>query len=556
VKLLSSMFVSLALLGCASSSAYRKAHEADTPDAYRAFLAHDPKDQEADAARERLAQLEFQRACSAHTIAAYKRFLDEFSDSSDADAARARLETLRFTAAEAQGTAEAYRQFLGEEPSGAHHADAQTRLAKAEASELGKKGDVAGLAATLSPDDPRYAQVQAQLDDHRFEEAKASGAAKLLGYLKDFPAGAHRQQVEALLLSRKIDGLLFSGLLDDARLQATRSPLASQLPGLDERLSHAAELARALSNAAVQPALASDYLRPIDDLLHAAHAPDPLDRWEAVEELGQTLSIAAIDPLLESLRAGRNTRVRETAFESLARVFAGLPHDVADYELATRLATLRTQAASPDLFLSIAVLEQIGGDLGLAAIDYGRAAGGGVVDPVLLRRVIELRREKGEAFSSAVAARQLSLWARSVADETTLSSSGGIPLASARDLCAAREMAHYAAGVISDASHAKTEFPEDLAEFSRLSQESVRMVEAKLADAEILLRTQDHNARTCDDRRVTDRLVEAAAQREKALEQLPKRSPALASIVLSTIAERDPDPRLRTLARARLAAAR
>jgi len=48
----------------------------------------------------------------------------------------------------------------------------------------------------------------------------------------------------------------------------------------------------------VQRALPGYYLRSFDDLVSSLHAPDPMDRWEAAEELGEHVDVKALDPLL------------------------------------------------------------------------------------------------------------------------------------------------------------------------------------------------------------------------------------------------------------------
>ena len=64
----------------------------------------------------------------------------------------------------------------------------------------------------------------------------------------------------------------------------------------------------------------------------------------------------------------------------------------------------------------------------------------------------------------------------------------------------------------------KTEFAEDLVEFQRRAVEKNRKrIDARLADAELLLRTQDPNARLCSDAGSADRLAQAEAARAKAL---------------------------------------
>lgn len=544
------LFLLISTLGCAGSAAYKRATAADTPDAYRAYLAEHPQDDHADAARLRLAELEFDNASRVHTVVAYKRFLDQFPDAPQADDAKKRLEALRFNAAQEKGTAAAWRDFLAEEPDGAHQAEAKSRLRDAEVKELAAKGDLASLSNQLDPSDPRYAKVQAQLDDQRFTQALATGTAELLAYLQDFPAGAHRQEAETQLLSRRLDGLLFSGQVEQAKVEAAKSPLSVHLKDLPERFARAEEEARVRRSPdpLVQSAQAGNYLRPLEELVRATHAPDPLDRWEAVEELGQHLDVRAIDPLLAALREGRNALIRERALESLKQLFAGLPREVADYEIATRLATLRAEAGSPEMFLSVAVLEDLSGQLAHAAIDYQRAFEPRTPDPVILRRWVGIREERGQAFSAAVAARQLALWAKDVAAQASLSPEGGIPLVSARDACAAVEAARFAQEALQRARASKTEFPQDLEAFYQEARTALQLAQAKLADAEILLRTQSPHARTCGDRRVQDRIAAGVVTRVEALESIGKKDPARAKVLWTLASRSDPSAQVRAAA--------
>ncbi|MFY0576191.1 HEAT repeat domain-containing protein [Cystobacter fuscus] len=148
------------------------------------------------------------------------------------------------------------------------------------------------------------------------------------------------------------------------------------------------------------------YLRSLEDLGRALVAPDPMDRWQAAQELGQHVSVKALDPLLEALRSGRNPLIRWQALESLETVLRALPRRVAEYEVAVRLEALREKAGSPELYLRTAVLLDLSGRVGEAAAEYQRAFLPEDPDPVVLRRWIRLREERLQAFSAAVAARQ------------------------------------------------------------------------------------------------------------------------------------------------------
>jgi len=557
---LPSLSLLLLLLAACGPSAYNRAASANTPAAYRAFLRAHPNDRDAPAARERLSLLEFDTARTLHTILAYKRFLEEFPDSSKATQARALLETLRFSAAREQGTALAYRQFLAEHPDGAHAPEAARLLAEVELGSVPTLTDPNALAAVISghPDDPRRAQAEARLDDVTFQRATDRGTLALLQYLADFPAGSHRDDARAELLSRQLEGLIFSGEVEAAVALATRSPLASRVPDLGWRIDRgqqARELLRSADPLAAA-ATAAHYLRDLDDVARALHAPDPLDRWQAAEELGQHVNVRAIDPLVEAVRSGRNPLVRQRALSSLAALFAALPPRVVDYEVGSRVSELRAKAESADLHLAIAVLLDLGGRLEDAAPAYQRAFDPAAPDPVILRRWTDLRRRRGQRYSSAVAARQLALWAESVAREHAVGPGGEQPLAAARQLCGAAEAARFAEAAIVEAAKGGTEFPEDVAEFQRAAASARQLAEARLRDAELALRTADARALTCDDARVTERLLAGQRDRERALRALRAERPKVARALLQLAAARDPSPSVRKVAAAELGALR
>lgn len=547
----------LAAAGCRTSG-YGTAAKADTIEAYRAFLRDFPKDDMAEPAQARLAELEFVEASRLHTVLAYKRFLEEFSDSSKAQAARSLLAGLRFNAAKQRGTAQAMRQFLKDHPDSAYRDEADKLLTEAEFKEVSTLTDQDRLSRIVAehPDDPRRADAEARLDDQAFKVAAATGAHKLFAYLRDNPAGVHRDEAKARLLSLRLDGLLFSGLLDEARAEAGRTPLAARLPDLAARFDRAAaeRAAQGSSEPAVKAAQVGNYLRSLDDLEKSLQAPDALDRWQAAEELGQVVSVRAIDPLLTAFRSSRSPLVRQRAFDSLGAVLSALPRRVAEYEVASRLEAMRPTASDAAVYLPVAALLDLSGQLEAAATEYQRAFDPLSPDPVVLRRWAQIRRERRQFFSAAVAARQLALWANATArDEEAKSAAAS--LTASRQLCAAVQAAHFALEIITEARGQKTEFPEDLEEFEARAREGERLAQARLRDAELLLKTQDPNARTCDDRRVADRLAEAEKARTEALRQVSAKLPKVAAWVLAIAAERDPSPAIRAEA-AKLLAAR
>lgn len=548
------------LTGCGAplAMAYQRAHDVDTLEAYRAFLRDYPEGDEAEAVQVRITELEFAQASQLHTVLAYKRFLEAHPDVPQSRAARALLEGLRFNAARQVGTAEALRQFLRENPEGAQHEEAQRLLKEAELRELSTTKDTAQLREYLreAPEDPRRLAVEARLDDESFARAQKEGASKLFAYLRDFPAGRYREPAKVALLNLEVEGLLVSGLLEQAEARVAASPLGARLPDFPARLARARAERAALASPdpLAQSAQVGHYLRELDDLARALHAPDSMDRWQAAQELGQHVSVKALDPLLEAYRSGRNPLIRQRAWESLWSVMHALPAPVADYEAAVRLETLREKAGSPELYLAMAALLDVTGRLPEAAVEYQRAFVPEDPDPVVLRRWIQIREERHQAFSAAVAARQLSLWALRVAREETVSPEGGVPLAASRQLCAAVQNARLAQETITRARGQKTDFPEDLDTFALTASDALTLAEARLADAELLLREQSSGARTCSDDAVGERLASAVTERQKAVRALGPKLPQLAPVLLEVLRQRDPSAEVRAEAAGRLAA--
>jgi hypothetical protein len=194
------------------------------------------------------------------------------------------------------------------------------------------------------------------------------------------------------------------------------------------------------------------------------------------------------------------------------------------------------------------VLLDLSGRLAEAAAEYQKAYDARSPDPLILHRWSEIRLERRQPFSAAVAARQLARWAKEAAQLAELPAEGALPLGTARQLCAAAHESRYAAEVIATAQKQGTEFPEDLAEMDREAKEARRLAEARLADAELLLRTQDPHALGCGDRRVAERLAAAVEERGQALRALPRKAPRVAPQLLRMASERDPSFELRAQA--------
>ncbi|MBU8897470.1 HEAT repeat domain-containing protein [Corallococcus sp. M34] len=556
-RLRRALVVLLMASGCVPSP-YERATQVDTVQGYRDFLRANPKHADADAAEARLEELEFEDAKRLHSVIAYKRFLETYPEAAQARTARTLLEGLRFNAAKEANTASAWRQFLADHPDGAHKEEARAELLSCEQRELADGTDAQRLASLLreAPEDPRRQELEARLDDQAF--AKATGATPLFAYLKQYPAGRHREEARVRLLELEVEGLLVSGLVDEAEAKVKGHPLGPKLTRFPARLAQARAERAALQRPEplVRASLPGHYLRGVEDLQRALVAPDPLDRWQAAQELGQHVTVRVLDPLLEALRSARNPLIRQNALASLRTVLTALPPEVAEYEVASRLEGLHERASSAEMYLTEAALLDLRGQLELAATEYQRAFDAGSPDPVVLWRWIHIREERKQSFSAAVAARQLALWAQDVAREQPVSSEGGVPLAAARQLCAAVVDARLATQAIARARAARTEFSEDLATFERTATDALRLADARLADAELLLRQQTPNARTCADEQVGERLAQGVTERSAALQAVSAKLPQqVGRILLERAKERDPSPEVRALAAARLASA-
>ncbi|NBD09323.1 MULTISPECIES: HEAT repeat domain-containing protein [Corallococcus] len=542
--------------GCSHTS-FERASEQDTVQAYQTFLREHPDDPEATTAQGRIEGLEFDEAKRLHSVIAYKRFLETYPDAPQRRVAQSLLEGLRFNAAKAADTESGWRQFLAEHPDGSHKEEARTRLQGVQERDTQTTTDLQRVTQLLQvePSGARREELERKLDDESYAQARDAG--KLFAYLRDFTAGVHREEVRVKLLELEVEGLLVSGLVDEAEAKVKTHPLGPKLTGFSARLARARAEQGALARTepAARAMQAGHYLRDLEDLKRALVAPDPLDRWQAAEELGQHVSVRAVDPLLEALRTARNPLIRQNALEALRSVLSALPAPVAAYEVAVRLESLRERATSSELYLTVAVLLDLSGQVEQAASQYQRVYEAGGTDPLILWRWVQLREQRRQAFSAAVAARQLAVWAQTTAREEAVSEEGGVPLAAARQLCAAVVDARFAAQAITRARGMKTEFPEDLATFERAAQDAVRLSEAKLADAELLLRQQHPGVRTCADQQVAERLSQGVKERTQALQQassakLPK---PVGTLLMELARERDPSPEVRAVAASRLA---
>ncbi|MBL8936972.1 MAG: HEAT repeat domain-containing protein [Archangium sp.] len=538
------MILLLWFAGC-RDAAFKAASKRDTITDWKAFIAQNPTDENLDAAQARLAELEFEEAKKAHTLIAYKRFLERHPESGQARAAAALLETLRFNAAKEKGTAQALRQFVREHPDGAHRDEADGLLKALELREVATLDEPATLSriAAQNPDDPRAAEVSTRLDEVAW--GRATSPAGWLAYLAEFPAGSHRDEARTKLLSAQLDGLLVSGLVEEAEALATKS-----LADWPQRLAKARAMnaLEATKDERVRRALPSWTRRSFGDVVKSLQAPDPMDRWQAAEELGQFVSVKTIDPLLEQLRLARNALVRQAAFESLQRISRLLPRTVAEYEVATRLEVLSKTASDSQLFLTRAVLLDVSGQLDKASAEYQRAWDPQNPDPMVLRRWMAIRAERRQFFSGAVTARQLAVWSKELA-ATSEAPTPPTATLTARELCAAFLNAKAASETIAAAKHEKVEFPDDLESFEVRATEAVKLSQAKLRDAELMVLEQDARARVCGDAAVSERIAAGEGERVAALGALRQKPPKELGLLLELVRARDASERVRDAAK-------
>ncbi len=454
------------------------------------------RDDLAEAAEARLEELEFTEAKKLHTVLAYKSFLETYPDGAQARARRERC--WRACASTRRRRRARWRPGGSSWPStrtGAQRDEAKRLLAESEQKDLATSEDPKRLSAFLreAGDDPRRQEVEGRLDDQAFAQAKASGAAKLFAYLRDFPAGKHREAAKARLLELEVEGLLVSGLLEEAEARVKTHPLGPQLKEFPDRLARARAVREALASREplAQAAHVGHYLRDLEDLQRALGAAG---------SAGSLAGGGGAGPARLGARAGAAAhRVPHRAQPAHPPAGAGEPAERAP-GAASRGGRVRSGRAAGEPARAREQPGGVPGHRGAAGSDAAtwsrrpRSTSGRTTpnqaDPVVLRRWVQIRQERRQPFSAAVAARQLSLWSLQVAREEVLSTEGGVPLASARQMCAAVENARFAADVIAQTRKQSTEFPEDLNSFERVAADAVKLSQARLADAELLLREQ------------------------------------------------------------------
>lgn len=510
------------IISACRDGAYNAAAKTGTQESLRRFIAQHPDDDNVPSARTRLAELAFAEARGVHSVIAYKRFLEEFPEEAQTGPARSLLEGLRFNASKDKGTAAAWRQFLEDHPEGAHAAQARATLRELELKQVLAPGaDTATLkrAAAEAIDDAPSAEVQKRLDEQSFKEV--TGPRGWLDYLRSFPAGKYRDQAKGQLLNAQLEGLLVSGQIDDATALVKRSPLAGSLKDATARLTREGEMLKLVqtTDPAVRRALPQFYRRSFEDLKDAMGSADARDRWEAAVELGYHVDVRVLDVLLDAIKTGRNDKVRRHAAESLFAVLKLLPPAAAEYEVFSRLEAMRGLATDGRVIVAQGVLLD---GLSLsedARLEYQKAFEPTFLDPLLLERGAQLRLNRKEYHSAAVAARLLSVWAKETIEESLAPDDQSV--SAARVACAAADAAKQAAAVFAEVRGKPTDFPQDVAQFERQVAATVALTEARLRDLELKQLEKDDGFRTCFSEGAAQRLADADQKRADALSKLP-----------------------------------
>ncbi len=120
----------LLLTGCGAPRAYQRAQEADTLEAYRAFLRDYPEADDAEVVAARVEELEFEEASKLHTVVAYKRFLEDVPGGDEGAIGAHAARGAALQRGEGGGHRAALRQFLRDHPDGAHREEAERLLSK------------------------------------------------------------------------------------------------------------------------------------------------------------------------------------------------------------------------------------------------------------------------------------------------------------------------------------------------------------------------------------------------------------------------------------------
>jgi len=533
----------LALLACQSN--FQKAPKEDSIEAYQEYLRTGQNEDLLLLAQERLAALEFKQAKELHSILSYKRFLEKFPDAPEAKPAAVLLENLRFESAMAEGTPHALRHFLREYPNGLRRAEVVERLASMEREALESSDNVPHLrgAAQLYADKPLGMVANERLDEVHFQNAKA--ASDYFDYLHQFPAGKHRKDARVALLSLELEVLQAFSKWEEAE-RLVKQPLGESIPEVEARLRKLRQYKTLLESKApelLQTQMRFSWHSP-EELEAALKEADLLLRANAVQELGFWMDASVVERLLGIVSASRNALVRQRAFESLQRLFQALPSSLANYQIAKWEQKTTLKELEGEELLKWAILYDLSGQKGKAAALYAKAYSPEVPDPILLRRWVTLRKEQGQYYSAAVAARQLAWWVERTVEDFSPVREAEVVLA-ARELCAATEMGAFAVASLEVLAQKSTEFPEDVLAFVQRAQTGLRLAQARLEDAELVLLGQQPQAKPCKERGLPWSIETQVKERKAAFERLSKQRPEAAKLLIQRALEVDPLVELR-----------
>lgn len=584
----------LALLAACATSGFEAARKEDTAESYRRFLRDEKSHPHAQAAWERLAEIEFDKARRVGTPLAYKRFLEEFPESPRREAARVLLEGLRFEAAREKDVSSGWSDFLRDHPHGTHSVEARKQLEAADYREATQAPSANAIEVFLArhPDSTRRMEAERLLDDRRYAEARAKGPRAVMEYLDLKDAGAHRDEARGELKAREVLARAalgdFEGAYREAQQVASdagRTTAAAEVeraeledcsarldpealeafarrrsgPAAEEARSRARALNQDRKAAAALKALVARldplrYARPEEELVRVLEAEDPRERWIAAYELGRLGSRRAVDPLLSAAALSRFSRVRHRAFEALKEIFALLPPETLEIEVRRRAEGLRRVATGQALAVKLAMLDELLGDDRAAAEGYARSLRGGGGDLFVLRRLAHVRSRRGEGFRSAVSARELATEVIALVKQRDGEEKGLSPLLLSRTLCGARDDAAAAAALLSSVPKSVADdFPEDLSAFQSRAEEAMRLSSARLSDAEAGAREARPGFKGCDDPgEAAARLTDGENDRLQAVSELAARRDPRSRPALSRVAQRDPSAKVREAARAAL----
>lgn len=573
---------------------FEEVSQANTLDAYQRYVLENPDGRAVDRARERIEEIRWDEARTSHTALGYKRFLEDFPTSERAGEARKRLEGLRFAAAQQRNDAGGWADFLRDHPDGAHAAEARDRLEGLEWAVLEAAPTRAALEqfARRWPTGSRRGKALAQADDLAFEQSQRAGPSALAAYVAEFPEGRHREEARVGLAAIEARAAVLRG--DAAGFEAVRPRLAAadattgaaqlaalQFMGLAAPLDVAA-LTKAQATLAepwkargttllatlkkeakrLDPAMRraleelqpGESQRPVEELVAALGADDPLDRALALEELTAAARVEQLDLLIEAAVDARFELVRGRALAALEALSARTPLSVREVEGRRRLAKLERDANSPRLFAKVALLQLWLGDRTALAATLPRALRGDDFDLLALRLQLELALpNRAQPLALAGAARRLAV----AVDEALRSGSGPVgegapPLLSARWLFGALEQVRFAQRALEGITPAEgVELGPDLEAFRQTVEAVRRSVAARLGDAEDAARRLPVAFRPSDSGEVRERLAEGLVRRRAALARLTTLPPTLSFWPLALALRTEPDaPQREALRRA------